>query len=342
MPFYQAIDGTTKEGKRTIDGCLRLREALTDLIPERTIDSSLLLGSWNLREFGGNKSGGRETESLMYIAEIMSRLDLIAIQEVRDNLAALDGLMRIMGGWWKFLVSDVNMGQAGNSERVAFIYDSRKISFGGLAGELVPPSKSNGKTFTADAFSRSPFLAGFRAGWFKFTICSIHTYYGTNNKKVLQRIRDSEMAAELLKQRMKQKDRWANNAILLGDFNVFDLEDETFAGLTRANFAIPEGLRGEYTNVNRDKPFDQMGFIAPDVAHQLEVARTGVFPFFDYVYRLEDHRTYQPKLTEGKYKQWRTFKMSDHLPIWCELKIDFSENYLAKKRNEKSELSRNS
>jgi uncharacterized protein with NRDE domain len=27
-------------------------------------------------------------------------------------------------------------------------------------------------------------------------------------------------------------------------------------------------------------------------------------------------------------KKWRTFQMSDHLPLWLELKVDFSSEYL--------------
>jgi hypothetical protein len=31
------------------------------------------------------------------------------------------------------------------------------------------------------------------------------------------------------------------------------------------------------------------------------------------------------------YRDGRTYQMSDHLPLWIELKIDFSQEYLAKK-----------
>jgi endonuclease/exonuclease/phosphatase family metal-dependent hydrolase len=343
MPFYQAIDGTTEVGKRTIDGSLRLRKVLDESVPDKTLDETLIVASWNLREFGGNKSEGRELEPLVYIAEIMSRFDLIAVQEVRSDLTALDALMRVLGGWWKYVVSDVTIGRAGNNERVAFVYDSRKLSFGGLAGELSPEAEKEGDLLKAsEAFSRSPFLAGFRAGWFKFTICSLHTYYGTDSPDVPQRAKDMELAAKLLKIRMKHKDRWANNAILLGDFNVFDLKDKTFSGLEKAKFELPAGLRGQYTNVKKDKPFDQMGFVAPDVKRQLNVAKTGVFPFFDHVYRDEDRKQYLPTGTDAKYRQWRTFKMSDHMPIWCELCIDFANDYLTRKREKTSETEKNS
>jgi len=129
MPFYKSIDGKKQPGQRTIEGLLRMRAALDLDIPSKSLDDTLLLASWNLREFGGDKSGGREDEPLFYIAEIMSHFDLIAVQEVRDNLDALDRLMNILGRWWKFLVTDVAPGPQGNSERMAFIYDTRKLAF---------------------------------------------------------------------------------------------------------------------------------------------------------------------------------------------------------------------
>lgn len=76
-------------------------------------------------------------------------------------------------------MSDVTLGVQGNIERHAYIYDTWKLAFGGLPGELVPPMKKDGDTSVSDfAFSRTPYLAGFLAGWFKFTICTQHLYYG--------------------------------------------------------------------------------------------------------------------------------------------------------------------
>jgi hypothetical protein len=54
-----------------------------------TVVPTLLLATWNLRELGGAKSGGWEKEPLFYIAEIMSRFDMVAVQEARDNLDPL-------------------------------------------------------------------------------------------------------------------------------------------------------------------------------------------------------------------------------------------------------------
>ena len=332
MPFYKNIKFDTPEGKRTAEKLITLKGALDQAIPEKSVDPTLLLATWNLREFGGTKSGGRDAEALFYIAEIMSRFDMIAVQEVRDDLDALDTLMRFLGPWWKYLVSDVTLGRQGNNERSAYIYDYRKLAFGGLVGELVPEmAKKAGKLSADFAFARTPYLAGFRAGWFKFTICTEHFYYGLSKADDPQRVEEAKKVVALLKQRMKSKDAWAYNTILLGDFNIFSTNDKTFKALEDENFKIPDKLKGTYTNANRDKPFDQIAFLSRDAKTQVEVINGGTFPFFDHVYRDDEWQIYQPASTQNKYKQWRTFKMSDHLPLWVEVGVDFGKQYLERK-----------
>ena len=332
MPEYKNIDSTTVEGRRTAERLLKLKFELDKAIPAKTVDPTLLLATWNLREFGGTKSSGREDEPLFYIAEIMSRFDIIAVQEVRDDLDALDKLMCNLGGWWKYIVSDVTLGAQGNNERHAYIYDTRKISFGGMAGELVPEMKKVGGVLSSDfAFSRTPYVAGFKAGWFKFTLCTQHFYYGEDKADDPQRLQEAKAIVQLLKKRMKSKDAWANNAVLLGDFNIFSTNDETLKAIEKEMFEIPAKLKGTYTNAIQDKPFDQIAFLAQEVQTQMGLAKAGTFPFFDHVYRDADWQIYQPQTTLNKYKQWRTFKMSDHLPLWVEVFVDFGDAYLEKK-----------
>ena len=145
MPDYKSLNSNSLEGRRTAEKLINLKLALDMAIPAKTVESTLLLASWNIREFGGTKSGGREAEPLYYIAEIISRFDIVAVQEVRDNLDALDELISILGPWWKYLVSDVTLGAQGNNERHAYIYDTRKITFGGMAGELVPEMNTSSR-----------------------------------------------------------------------------------------------------------------------------------------------------------------------------------------------------
>ena len=57
--------------------------------------------------------------------------------------------------------------------------------------------------------------------------------------------------------------------------------------------------------------------------------------FFDVVYRTDEEDIYHPFMRKpgsnefyASYASWRTHQMSDHLPMWVELHIDFSREYL--------------
>ena len=86
MVFYNRINSNTTDGKRTAERLLRLRDALQREIPQRDIAGSLVLASWNIREFDSAAYGARKDEPLYYIAEIIDHFDLVALQEVRDGL----------------------------------------------------------------------------------------------------------------------------------------------------------------------------------------------------------------------------------------------------------------
>lgn len=57
------------------------------------------------------------------------------------------------------------------------------------------------------------------------------------------------------------------------------------------------------------------------------LARAGTFPFFNFIYREEDWKTYLPNKTLNEYTAV-TSKLSDHLPLWVELFVDFGGPYL--------------
>jgi hypothetical protein len=107
------------------------------------------------------KHGVRSDEPLYYIAEIIDHFDLVAVQEVREDLTVLNRLIEILGSWWKVLLTDVTEGRPGNRERMAFLYDSRKLSFGGLAGEIVLPPAPGGMAASPSPTS----LRGLRTLW---------------------------------------------------------------------------------------------------------------------------------------------------------------------------------
>ena len=338
MPYYYNLGRTSstftaERSQRTAEGLLRLKDAFaTEGVPDRRRASRLLLATWNIREFESAKYGPRQREALYYIAEIIDHFDIVAVQEVRDDLSSLEEVMKILGYSWDYLITDVTEGKQGNLERMAFIYDKRKVYFGGLAGEIVIPPIS--KTEPAPQHARTPFMVGFRTGWFKFTICTAHAYYGESIADDPQRVKEIKQLATHLAKHVSSASAWAKNMILLGDFNIFNKESKAYKALTDPGFQMHDNLVGLGSNVKQDKIFDQIAFIAPDLKDKLVDCNAGVFNFFKYVYRAEDEAVYRPDIKKtksgkpGRYNDWRTYQMSDHLPMWIELRVDFSPEYL--------------
>ncbi|RYF13171.1 MAG: hypothetical protein EOO77_16030 [Oxalobacteraceae bacterium] len=96
--------------------------------------------------------------------------------EQADARSALDRVTGLLGGWSKYVVTDVTEAASGNGERMAFVYDRRKVAFGGLAGEIVlPPEKVDTEVLQ---FARTPFVCGFKAGLAPIDLCTVHIYYG--------------------------------------------------------------------------------------------------------------------------------------------------------------------
>ena len=341
MPFYKDINQQSEEGRRILERLLALRAHLAQEIPPRALDSNLLLATWNIREFDSPAYGERIPEAYYYLAEIVACFDLVAIQEVRKSLHALDRLCAILGGYWKYLVTDVTEGAPGNEERMAFLFDSRKVRLGGLAGELVLPplelKDANNKTFyqPVTQLARTPFICGFKAGWSRFILATVHILYGEDTANNPRRVEEIRQVAQFLKARTEDETAWSRNLILLGDFNIFDPGDETMTAILEASFVIPDEIKSRPSNALQTKHYDQIAFrVQKD---RLDTTgQAGVFNFYETVFRAEDEQVYIPYMGEaynttsaGKSRQnkssyyktyWRTYQMSDHLPMWVELK----------------------
>ncbi len=334
------------------------------LFTYKNASDTLLLATWNLKEFEGGKNDNRTAESYWYIAEIISHFDLVAIQEVGAHLGALNKLQARLGRTWKFVVSDVTEGSAGNQERLAFLFDRRKIRFSGVAGEIVIPpiEDAKGKTIApADQLARTPTIVGFEAGWFRFMLSTVHIIWGQAVAEHPDRVAEIQALAEFLKARAEDPTAWSRNLILLGDFNIFDADqaNAAFNAITQNGFKIPEALQNiPPSNVGKKRRFyDQIALkvrqnnIAP-------TGRGGVFDYFDLIYQNEDYEAYIPAMMNGRAEDdpanpfvydtngnvrsekqrrayyrnhWRRRQMSDHLVMWLELRIDYGEEYLKKR-----------
>lgn len=342
MPSYVELKRIrdTELRLRTVAGLKRLRSALAQQVPTRTASDTLLLATWNLREFDSGKYGYRTDEAYFYIAEVVSRFDLVAIQEVREGLYGLQRLRRLLGPSWEYIVTDVTLGTSGNSERLAYLFDTRKVGFTGLAAELVLPESREPEPRVVQ-FARSPYVAGFRVGWAYLTLVTVHIYYGQSVKVDPRRL---EEIASFGKTLAKSAAKFSgapvyapdgkptrDNLLILGDFNIFNRNDVTLEALTSAGFVVPPELQNvPGSNVDKSKHYDQIAYYRSLQALKPQ-GRAGVFDVFEQVYRLEDEALYaaQRATRPGRsFKDWRTYQMSDHLPMWVEFGVDDADAYL--------------
>ncbi len=192
-------------------------------------------------------------------------------------------------------------------------------------------------------FARTPFLISFQAGWLKLNLCTVHIYYGSadDEKKLEQRRSEIEQLTAALAKKAKNEFKYDDKSFLgvLGDFNIVGKGHPTMQALESNDFLIPDALKSiPGSNVARDKAYDQIAFWKPSrIAGyaRLNIQAANIFDFYKYVFTTADEATHRAEESTGlklssKYTTWRTYKMSDHLPMWIELGTDFSKEYLEK------------
>jgi endonuclease/exonuclease/phosphatase family metal-dependent hydrolase len=307
---------------------LNMRKDLKSVTKRRN-DGSLLLATWNIRDFDSNKfrQGPRLPETFFYIAEIISCFDLVALQEVNRDLSALQRVMQILGREWDFIATDTTEGPGGNAERMAFVYNTEKVFFRQIAGEIVLPqgqlivspaktqsatdaqeerpvedALASGLTEVHQQFARTPFVVAFQSGWFKFNLCTVHIYYGEDSGPGLQRrINEIRRLVEFMTDRQDRENEAvdndparAENYILLGDFNVVSPEHETMQALQDRGFTVPPAIDGDKIRTPEDHFYDQIAVRVADPSFR--VVTGNLVDMYESVFRdnATDRRLYGP------------------------------------------------
>lgn len=118
---------------------------------------------------------------------------------------------------------------------------------------------------------------------------------------------------------------------MLGDFNIFSTTDATMKAIEKAGFIVPPQLQSiPGSNVEQNKHYDQVAY-HKQLARLKPTGKAGVFDFYDTVYKSDDEASYAQDRAEKpgqSFKEWRTYRMSDHLPMWIEFGIDDGDTYL--------------
>jgi len=303
---------------------LRRRIEASGLPPKQT-DYNLLIGTWNIRTFGkvyesweeNPNSPKRNLRSLASIAEVVRRLDVVAVQEVKRDTSGIRLLVEgFLGPNWGLILSDVTAGPAGNVERLAFIYDKRRIQPSGLAGEIVLPPTEAGDPM--QQFARTPYLVGFRCGEERFTLLTAHIKYGEVPEDRVEELRAlAEYIAEEIRDRARVADAEESNLIVLGDFNIDKQGDNPlFQAFVSTGLLVPPQLLGLKTTFGTEpKYYDHIAWFMGDLSLNYN-ARAGVVDFAGAVYQ------------ELTLRQM-SYRVSDHFPLWVEFVVDRSTERMA-------------
>jgi endonuclease/exonuclease/phosphatase family metal-dependent hydrolase len=304
-----------------------LAAALDRAVPAKILDRNLLICTWNIRSFGaytrkwiasGSDRPRRDLQSIQAIAEIVSRFDIVAIQEVKSDTSALGAVYEFLGEDWSLLLTDVTEGKLGNAERIAFMFDTRRVQLSGLACEIVIPPEHlepSAATTLQRQFARTPYAVGFRASGHTITLVSLHVIWGDNPDV---RVQELSSIAEWLARWSRDKNAWDHNLITLGDFNI-DREDGPYhAAFVSTGLQIPSDLRGAPRSVfagsgRRSAAYDQIAWFAGGQgARPLELTYTRGNSF-DFVSSAMRSRGMKPREL--------SWCLSDHLPLWVEFAI---------------------
>ncbi len=312
------------------EGLIELRKRIDSAqIPPSKLDESLNVATWNIREFGRKK---RLDASIVYIAEIINQFDLVALVELRDNLGDLRRVMKVLGQDWDVVFSDFIEDDAGNQERIAFLFDSRMVRFTGLAAEAdaprVPVSRGGRSRSwnTKDGWWRAPYMASFEAGSFDFVVIAAHIRWGSG---VADRRPALRALGEWVGRRSKHPFATDSDFILIGDFNIPSRRSSAYKALVGddTGLQLPAKLANiKGTNLSRKNTYDQILHNATGDGQKRFTDSGGVLDF----YRGNWKALYPKPSHRPSSKNRFTYELSDHLPLWLQIDTDIVDPHLQK------------
>lgn len=214
-------------------------------------------------------------------------------------------------------MSDVTAGDKGNTERSAYLFDTRRVTPSGLAGEIVLPPTPDGDP--QEQFDRTPYLVGFVAGGERFALLTAHIRYGEDlSDRIPELRRLARYTAKEIRDRAQFEGAEEANLIVLGDFNTDrDEDNDLFEVFLETGLWVPEELRNLKTTYGtKPKHYDQIAWFRDDIT-LMPTGRAGTVDFVGAVFQ---------ELTSFQM----TFRVSDHFPLWVEFGMDRSTDAMAR------------
>jgi endonuclease/exonuclease/phosphatase family metal-dependent hydrolase len=213
-------------------------------LPDRQIPAptpqNLLIATWNLTNFGLQE---RQDQHIELMADIIRPFDIIAVQEVADDIKHLSLLKNKLGDDWEVFYTDI----AGNQERLGYFYKTKRAEPTGLAAELAMRGYERARIIVEGidpeeepftGFNRNPYILGFKANGFEFSVVNVHLYW---SNMALRRL-ETRALAKWAKSRINKTGPPNNDIILIGDFNMPHARpgDDIFDQLAEFGLSLPK------------------------------------------------------------------------------------------------------
>ena len=282
-------------------------------IPKKSSDK-LLVATWNIANLGVQD---RLDTDYALMAEMIGWFDLVAVQEVNDDLRGIEAIHDKLPARYDLLFSD----SSGNQERQAFLFDTRKVKRLKEVGRLSIPPSQLGKIKVPDSktgfpgFDRGPYLASFESGAFRFSLLNVHLFYGSPKPAdVDRRTLETFAVAWWADQKHRDARSYVPEILPLGDFNLpkMDKGDRIFDALCSLGLELPPHTSQIGSAIASDSYYDQIGFF-PGPTRDRFTGSTNVFDFDGCLFAdLWQQRPGKPFLSYLRYH------MSDHRPLWAQ------------------------
>jgi endonuclease/exonuclease/phosphatase family metal-dependent hydrolase len=284
-------------------------------IPRKS-SQTLLVATWNIANLGVQD---RIDSDYRLIAELVSWFDLVAVQEVNNNLRGIEAVHAALPERYDLLFSDAS----GNQERQAFLFDTRKVRRLKEVGRVaIPPSqlpriKLQDSPATFSGFDRGPYLASFAAGAFRFALLSVHLFFGSDEPADIdRRTLETFAVAWWADKTHRDRNAYVADIVPLGDFNLPKavVGDRIFDNLVRLGLELPPHTSQIGSAIASDSHYDQIAFF-PGPSKTRFTGACNVFDFDGAVFKdLYESRG------EKSFLAYARYHLSDHRPLWAEFK----------------------
>lgn len=294
----------------------RLRKHKKDRnIPKRE-KGKLLIATWNIANFGAQD---RRDQDHSLLAEIISWFDIVAVQECRGNFGGLFDVHQKLPKSYRVVMSDVG----GNNERMAFLYDSKRLAMMEEVGEIAyPPSsyktiKLPGIKEEFDGFDRTPFLVSFAVDGTSIMFVNVHLFFGDEkSESIARRSLETFAVAKWADLRQKSGFSFTRELIALGDFNMPKRVpgDPIYDALTKLGLNVPEHSTVIASSISSDANYDQVAFF-PETTKRCFTGQKGVFDYDKVLFPA----LWQDGVNEKNFRTFLRYYISDHRPMWVQL-----------------------